>query len=257
MKSKIKIFGLLIAVFFTYIACEEDKIETYSGNNNIYFKWAETATYIGNISERRDSVGFSFALIEANVKEMLVKVPITLQGEVSMRDRKVNVVVDESSTAVEGVDFDLPQNIMFRAGYAIDSIPVTFYRTPSMKDKTISLALRLESNEDFDIEYKTLIDNNKLLELTRLTLTINDIIQRPASWFDFYLGDFSGKKIFLMKELLGVEPADFDTQGLIPISNMLYYGSFMQRYLNEQSLAGNTIYEEDGTTPMMMGLGVQ
>lgn len=256
MKNNIKIIGFLLITMIGFISCEEDQIDTYTGSNNIYFTWAEKGAYFTSGFARKDSVGYSYALIKADVTEMLVKVPIAIQGKVATEDRTINVVIDERSTASEGIHYVLPENIALKAGNVYDSIPVIFYRTDEMKDQNFSLILKLEPNENFSTDFQNQIDGENILSLTELELTINDIVQEPAAWYAYYLGDFSAKKIFLMSDLLGFDPGDFEVRGIISTAEMLYFGSFMQRYLNEQRLAGNTVYEEDGNE-MVMGLGVQ
>ncbi len=96
--------------------------------------------------------------------------------------------------------------------------------------------------------------SNRQVSLVSFRWFANDIIKKPARWLDTYLGTFTRKKLLLMAQVLGFEPAYLDAS--VSIVEMTAYGKFMQRYLNEQKAAGNTVYEDDGSE-MTMGPSVQ
>src|SRR5690606_24229579 len=100
-------------------------------------------------------------------------------------------------------------------------------------------------NEYFSTSMKDKVLNTntgKIHSFVTYRWFVNDIIKRPGRWLDGYLGTFTRKKLFLMVEVLGIDPAYLD--GSVSIPETLAYGKFMQRYLNEQRGAGNTILEE-------------
>lgn len=258
MKKLLNNIAILSVVLLSFISCEKDQIDTYSGKNNIYFTYAESC---GNFSssgkELRDSIGYSFALKKLDVEEMLINVPIGVQGVVSTEDREVNLVIDHASTAIEGTHFIIPKHIVFKAGVAVDNIPVTFLRTSELKTENILLVLRLEPNKDFSTDFETKIFNADTLSLVKLKININDILEKPSVWFDFYLGSFSSKKMSLMSEILDFDPSIFDDSAPIKLSwsKLNYFGVFTQNYLDLQDYKGNTIFEDDGS-PMIMGPGL-
>ncbi|MNL07062.1 hypothetical protein D3C87_1277220 [compost metagenome] len=83
---------------------------------------------------------------------------------------------------------------------------------------------------------------------------MNDILKKPFRWQDSYLGVFSRKKLLLMVEIVDADPAYID--GSPSIGVLQAWGKYMQRYLNDQKVAGNIIREADGTE-MIMGPLVQ
>lgn len=257
MKKLINHIVLLSLVLLCFMACETDAIDTYSGKDNIYFTYAESGDdFIVGGRERRDSIGYSFAFDEPEVQQMLVKIPFAVQGNVSTEERVVKLVVDEASTVIEGTHFEIPSQVILGAGKAVDSLPITFFRVPEMKTENLSLVLRLESNENFTTDFKSRVINSDTLSLVKLKITINDILKMPLGWYDYYQGDFTAKKFFLMSELLDFDPIDFNDPRIVNLGVQQYYATFMQRYLNEQEAVGNTIYEDDGSK-MVMGPGVQ
>jgi hypothetical protein len=83
---------------------------------------------------------------------------------------------------------------------------------------------------------------------------VNDIIKKPARWQDAVFGIFTRKKLLLMASILNFEPVYLEAT--VSPGESTAYGKYMQRYLNEQKLLGNTILEEDGSV-MSMGSSVQ
>jgi hypothetical protein len=89
----------------------------------------------------------------------------------------------------------------------------------------------------------------KKINYTRFKLTFTDKLIQPISWQPGIFGVFTAKKLFLMCDLMNLEPEMFNLPTTAPglsIPEVLYYGSFMKRYLADQKVNGNTIYEEDG-----------
>lgn len=243
------IMGLILSSF---IACEKDEIDTFSGKDSIYFTWPVEGTSFNNATVYPDSTGVSFAFIPPTKNDTIIKLPVSVQGMLSDVDRKVSLKVSEESTAVKGVHFDYPERIVFRANVPTDSIPVTLYRTPEMKQESFQMILQLVENEDFSTEmaYMENESTGEILNYTKFQVSISDIIETPQYWFEPYLGDFTAKKLFLMSDVLGIPTDTFNNP--VSISDMQFYGQFMARYLDEKAAAGETVYEDDGTE-MEMG----
>ncbi|WMI64128.1 DUF4843 domain-containing protein [Aestuariibaculum sp. YM273] len=256
--KNIFIYACLFCIGFIAVSCNTDEINTYQEDkDNIYFTWSEQKPDNRYPYSYIDSLGVTFAFKPQDVTSFVFKLPISVQGELSDKDRVVNLSVKAESTAKEGLHFDLPETIVLGANKSVDSIPITLYRTPEMKNESLTLILELLSNDNFSVNMTNkLIDEQtgETLNYTVFQLSVNDILETPARWFEPYLGEFTAKKMLLMTELLNI-PLDYYTNS-VPISESQYYGTFMQRYLNEKAAAGETIYEEDGT-PMVMGRFVQ
>lgn len=252
--KKIVILSFLFLSFFGLLSCSQEEIKAYDDSDNIYFSPA-VYPYIKkeNLPIKTDSTGFSFSLENPSVDKKVFLIPIRVQGKVTNVDRKVKVTVDPSSTAVEGTNFDLPENILIRAGREVDTIAVTVYRTPDIKAKMATVVLNLEENEFFSTKMQSTVTNlltQKTMSFIRFKLSFDDKLTEPKGWVVFYLGNFSAKKFLLMCELLNLEPSLFSVaigSGVLTGGDYRYYGSFMKRYLQEQKASGNTIYEEDGT----------
>ncbi|UNY98515.1 DUF4843 domain-containing protein [Zhouia spongiae] len=256
MKNKIIYIGL-VCCYILAISCSTDEIDTFNTKDNVYFTWAEKRPDNTYPHQYIDSLGMTFAFMPQTTTDIIFKLPISVQGKLSQQAREVDVKVREESTAKKGVHFDFPDQLTLRANSHVDSIPITLYRTPDMKSSTFTLALELVANENFSVNMEDKIIDEQTGETRNYTvfqISMNDILQTPQHWSSGYFGVFTVKKMLLMGELLNI-PMDYYTHQ-VAIPEIEYHGQFMQRYLNEKTAAGETIYEEDGT-PMAMGIFVQ
>ncbi|MBB4801566.1 hypothetical protein HNP37_001627 [Flavobacterium nitrogenifigens] len=249
--KKILILGITFLSLLGITSCEKEEIEAYSSTDNIYFS-PSVYPLITN-GTLIDSTGFSFSLDPATIKERVYLLPVRVQGKVSDVDRKIKLTVDPASTAVAGTNFSLPENIVMRAGRAVDTIPITVYRTADLKNKSLTLVLNLEENESFTTNMKSRVVNvltGKTLSFINFELSFTDQLTQPKGWVVGFFGTFSAKKFFLMCELMDLDPMMFNQQtgGVgLTVPDVQYYQSFMKRYLADQKASGNTIYEDNGT----------
>lgn len=248
--KKILILSIAFLSLIGLTSCDKEEIETYHDTNNIYFSRAMFPLY--SSGPVIDSTGFSFGLDNIEITERIYPLAIRVQGKVADVDRKVKLTVDPTSTAVLGTHFILPENIVMRAGKAIDTVLVKVLRTPDMKTKDFTLVLNLEENEFFTTNMKTKVTNvltQKTMSFIRFKLSFNDKLSTPIGWVSSFLGVFTAKKFFLMCDLMNLEPSMFNQATGSPgltLPDIQYYQSFMKRYLADQKASGNTIYEENG-----------
>ncbi|PXY45998.1 DUF4843 domain-containing protein [Flavobacterium hydrophilum] len=249
--NKILILSILFLSLLGFTSCEKEEIATYEATDNIYFSNAMFAP--NKISAPLiDSTGFSFGLDNPAITERIFKIPIRVQGKLSNVDRKVKLTIDPTSTAVAGTHFSIP-DVFIHAGQEVDTIEVTVFRAPDMKNNSFTLVLNLEENEFFTTNMKSKVVNaltNKTMSFIRYKLSFDDKLTQPAGWYAPYLGVFTAKKFFLMCDLMQLNPAMFSQKlgaAGLTIPEVVYYQTFMKRYLADQKKSGNTIYEDDGT----------
>lgn len=242
------VMAVILASVLT--ACKKQGLTYYSGNSNIYF----TTNFANTI----DTGLVSFGYAPPEVKDSVVKIPVSVMGPVSAVDRTYKVLIEEGSTAKSGTHYDAVQGTYtIRAGRNVDTLALRLHRTADMQTASVSLILTLQPNENFQTAMQTRITNTNtgaFISYITYRLIVNDILTRPKSWLDFYEGAFSRKKITMMALVLGVGIADISNNSSIP--QLIYWGRATQLYLNEQKEKGNIIYEDDGTV-MAMGPGVQ
>jgi hypothetical protein len=94
-------------------------------------------------------------------------------------------------------------------------------------------------------------------------LILSDQLGPGNNWagvFAAYFGAFSVKKVRLINEVAGM-PLDYYTTGWLTDLQLSarapLWAITTSRYLADQKAAGHTVYEDDGVTPMTMGITYQ
>jgi len=244
-------------------SCKKQSLVTYNAADNIYFN------FISDTSPRlySDTTNVTFSFSSDAVKDTIVRIPVQVTGVASKADRAFQLSVDANSTAVANTDYVLPSTLVIPAGQISDSIAITFKRTAAIKDHSVFLALRLQANDQFKTQLQirsryandlSIIEPGDTSQMQTFKIILSDMLQAGPYWtnYSYYFGDFSEKKVRLMNQIIGM-PLDFWSVDLyssqLQQANTLYYGGFTYRYLSDQNYQGNTIFEADGITPMLMG----
>lgn len=253
MKSLQYILGAFL-IIASAVACKKSEIKTYDGKISVYFPRSLSSPYL-------DTLAVTFTFAPLSTTDSLIKIPVRIAGEPVDKDRVYNLVINPNkTTAVAGSDYKLNDKRQFviPAGKVTDTIYLDLLRTPALLTEQKAVSFTLLPNENFqtDILFKVVntITGQRVSNVD-YTVSFNDILRKPGRWLDGYLGAFSRKKAFLMIELMGMDLAYLDNAAAV--SDIIYYGKFMQRYLNEKKALGETVYEADNVTPMVMGPSVQ
>lgn len=259
MKRNIYVIAVILFFCVGIIGCKKD-LKTYEGEAGIYFP--SSYRFLNGAQVGVDSTLISFAYAKTTAKDSAVFLPVKIEGKSVNTDREFKLTIVPTSTAVQGTHYEmLSKTFIIPANQITGVIGIHLKRTPDMLDKNFLLILKLEENNNFKTLMQDVVINTttgKKKSYIQHTLWINDILKKPKSWFDPYVGVFSRKKLFLLADLAEINDiADLDNTSITTIPKMIYYGTFMQRYLNEMRAMGKTIYEEDGTTEMIMGPSVQ
>ncbi|MDR6783984.1 hypothetical protein ABIE26_002627 [Pedobacter africanus] len=257
MKKKVYIMVMMLAFFAAFVSCKKD-LKTYDGVDGIYFLNAMVAV---NQNPVNDSTIVSFGYVKPEKKDSVFFLAVRAAGAPAKNDREFKLTIDPSSTAVEGTHYNfLNRDFVIRANETIGLIPVKLNRTAEMSGKAFMLRLKLEENANFKTPMQDVVVNSttgKKRSYVQHSIWFDDILRKPKSWLDGYLGTFSRKKLFLMAEIAEIKNlSDLDNTTITTIPKTIYYGTFMQRYLNEMKAAGKTIYEDNGSE-MIMGPSVQ
>ncbi|TCD03511.1 DUF4843 domain-containing protein [Pedobacter psychroterrae] len=257
MKKYIYIIVALLAFCAAFVSCKKN-LNTYDGVDGIYFLPAMVSI---NQLPVNDSSIVSFGYAKPELKDSVFYLQVRAAGLPSKTDRDFKLTIDPSSTAIEGTHYEfVSKNFVIPANETVGRIFLKLNRIAELTSKPVILRLNLEENANFKTPMEDRIVNvttGKKLSYIQHSVWFDDILKKPKSWLDFYMGTFSRKKLFLLAEVAEIEKiSDLDNTALTPIPKSLYYATFMQRYLNEMKAAGKTIYEED-SSEMIMGPGVQ
>lgn len=257
MKKYIYIVIALVAIGGLFSACKKD-LKTFEAETGIYFL---PSVFAWEKKPVGDSTIISFSYAKSTLKDSVILIPVMITGQTSTKDKDFKLSIDPASTAVPDTHYEiLTKNFAIPANGQTAIVSIKLHRTEDMLTKDYVLILNLEGNENFKTPMvDRVLDaaTGRKISYIRYKIHLNDILKKPAAWLDYYLGPFSRKKLFLLAETAEIKNiGDLDNTSLTSISKIVFYGTFMQRYLNEMKASGKTIYEEDGKE-MRMGDAVQ
>lgn len=254
MKKYIKIIITLFVIVVALTACEEEEIQTFNGNEVVYFRWAIDGR--GTATQKTDSIAYTFAYeLPSEVTSYLISVPVKVQGFKSDEDRAITVKVKEESTAQKDIHYTIPEDVVIPANAYVGYIPVTFNRTEDMKTEVLSLKLQLLENENFKVDLygeEISYNSNRVLSYSEFEITVSDILTEPDRWstLERWIGAFSVKKFYLFAEVNNIPLPNYD----IEFDQVTFWGhlDIFKAYLEAQKNAGTPVLEEDGTE-MVLG----
>lgn len=215
-------------------SCQEDQLEFYHGVDNIYF-------YRRNVPSAQiwlDTTLFSFAF--ADTPDTLLQLPLRGQGEMTAYDRTFRVAV-EGGTAEAGVNYEpLQDEYLLKANNIYSSIPIRIYKD-GLKDKSVSVVIRLLPNENFIQNMPFTIVKYDTIDITRHVLVFTNQLKQPTAWNEAFLGYFSEAKFRLVNEELGIPAASwYDDSRLVEMSAKARgAGVLMVNYIDEYIKAGD------------------
>ena len=156
------------------------------------------------------------------------------------------------SSVVEEDYEALSSSYTLKAGEVYGEIPISFHRMPSLKGNERSLVVELVENEDFTLPIRLWRNSStEYVNVTRHTIVISDKYVQLPGYRTGHFGPFSEKKMELILQLSGMSLNDFNVQ--LPVTLTKSLGQKLNRYLAEMRARGETVYEEDGVTPMTAG----
>lgn len=264
-------------IFYTSLAgglllmaasCKKEALLTYKAADNIYFNYLTGVDPANNnLGQFTDSLDLTFSFSDATVTDTMASIPVAVTGVASDHDRYYALSVNSASTAKSGVNYELPNALLIRAGKTEDTLYIKVKRTPELKTNQLILQLDLKENDQFKTQYlfrprqgnsQTNIRDQDTILTTTFKVTMADMLAAGPYWYnhyEYYFGTFSEKKVRLMNQVAGMPLSFWSKPANTPQerSEVAYYGGFMARYLSDQTAAGNMILEADGITPMKMG----
>lgn len=250
MKTLNKISATLalgLAIFF--LACQKKELELYHIPDNIYFYSDLDVNYLG----ATNTAEVTFAYSDEQVPDTIVPIVVATTGAPQAFDRKISLVLDSATTAIEGLHYDLlSESLTIRSGVVKDTIYIRLKRTEDLKESKFRIGIVLMANEHFHTDLvaaKPYSDyEGELLPVNEFQLYFSDIVIAPPYWFEWAFGPFSLKKMDLIAWLGEKDRSFFLDEPTYEKMMVFYsYSILLHRYLLAQKKAGNTIYEEDGT----------
>ncbi|WP_127126943.1 DUF4843 domain-containing protein [Pseudoflavitalea rhizosphaerae] len=266
MKQVIYAF-LPVSLLFMAVSCKKEALMKYKSADNVYFNYLVGVDPVNNnLGYYIDSIDLTFSFSDPSVQDSILKIPVGVTGVATDQDRSFSLAIDPSSTAKPGLNYELPETFLIRAGKIEDTIRIKVNRTPELKSNMLTLLLTLQENDQFKTQFKfrprqgnsqTNIRDQDTIRTTTFKVRMADMLAAGPYWDTYYFwhfGTFSEKKVRLMNQVAGMPLSLWSKLAETPQerSEIAYYGGFMARYLSDQAAAGNTILDEDGITPMKM-----
>lgn len=241
------IYILLLA----FVAACSSEIDTYHGESGVYFAMRDNVNTVNVDTLYRESSSLPFIVTGSTDSVFVLRVKIL--GTVTDYDRQVEIKVLKELSSVEDTDYDALSSVYtLRAGEVYGEIPIRFHRTSSLKGKERSLVVELVANEDFSLPIRMWRNSGtEYVDVTRHTIVISDKYVQLPGYRTGHFGPFSEKKMELILQLSGMSLNEFNVQ--LPVTLTKSLGQKLSRYLAEMKARGETVYEEDGVTPMTAG----
>lgn len=175
------------------MSCSKDAVDEYGEVNYVYLANDSTSTL------EVAPIEYSFAFHPGADKDT-VPVLIKLIGKLSDQDRLITLTVDASQTTALTSDYQLPVQMVLRAGRAWDTIALVLNNSDRLKAEKFKIRLMLNENEYFRLGPPA----NRYIDIT-----FSDMIARPG-WWDSdvvernFLGPYSDAKYRLFIEATGI-----------------------------------------------------
>lgn len=234
-----------------FMAACSSEIGTYHGESGVYFAMRDNVNTVNVDTLYRETSSLPFVVTDSRDSVFILRVKIL--GAVADHDRQVEIkVVDDMSSVVEEDYEALSSSYILKAGEVYGEIPISFHRMPSLKGNERSLVVELVENEDFTLPIRLWRNSStEYVNVTRHTIVISDKYVQLPGYRTGHFGPFSEKKMELILQLSGMSLNDFNVQ--LPVTLTKSLGQKLNRYLAEMRARGETVYEEDGVTPMTAG----
>ncbi len=247
---------MLLVIMFS---CAKDELPLFDTEiSNVYFEWAKEGK--AGIAAGIDSLNISFAFEAPTVIDSVVQIPVKIQGYTAKTDRIVNLKILASTTAQQGIHYDMPETVVLPADSVKTYVPVTLKRDASLKQGEVSLKFALVANQYFNTDIlntQETLTGNRVLSYTEFELIYSDVLTQPEWWappiVTRYMGDWSAKKMQLLSELSGVPLSVLALPASPSVTEVFSYTRILRDYLKAQKAAGTPVYEDDGVTEMTVG----
>lgn len=197
MYIRMKQYILLSLSVLFFFSCAEDKIETYSGKQYLYF-----SELMDTKEENKEAVEISFNNYPLD-DELSVEISLGLVGDPFSvpTPYKVSVVTDKTTALAE--NYELPATPMFKPNVAEDVLSLRLIKTERLKED-VTLMLKIESNEYIAGSIK---------QYETIKIVFNAVESRPLWWTTTvnknYLGTYSPEKYRALVQYGGEEATDF------------------------------------------------
>ena len=229
------IFFIFSCLIFGLSGCEQ-KIDTWSGKDVAY------------VDMEADSTLVSFIYINTDVDTVQVRVQV--MGNIPEdQPRYVDVKV-KAENATVGTDYEAIENrYTIEGGNIFCTIPVVLKRPADQTIKAVEIELM--ENEYFHLYYlEDVLTSGSDIKYTNTKHRIvfhNIMKEPPATWNEYYFGNFTVKKFETICEVMEISRDQFFSYSYMSFGRIRFIASYMKDYLERFPIP-----DEDGKN-MKMG----
>lgn len=196
--KQLNYLNLLLLALLILGSCKKSSEITYNEPAMVYFyKYGINA----------DSLHYTFANKDVERTEDTVYLHFRIMGDAAEQDREVNLIVEDSSTAVQGVDFSFGAEVI-HAGAFEDSIAVVLHKTAKLDTTAATIHLAIGASKDFKPGYT---DNGINLSGTgsrlQYSIIMSNQLNKPDNWdgsLSRYFGSYSRVKFQFIISVSGI-----------------------------------------------------
>lgn len=231
----------------SFSSCDEEMME-YEGPDGVYLMHYEP---MGGYEYNTKEVN----LMNSAEKEVDFPLSVIITGKVRDYDRPYLIAAVDSSTAVAGEDYILPEGGVIKAGEYTDTLHVKLLKNSKLEKEKVKLIVKVLPNEHFTTDL-TKYTTDRKFDPRIFELTFTSIMDKPY-WWEYYnassnvengnLGFFTAKKISLINELYGLTYADWiEGSPTMNLTKVRFIYIRFGKYLIEQYRNRTPVLEEDG-----------
>ena len=174
----------LLFLVFLLMSCDESEIQTYEGDNFIYF--TDQAAFNDSIPR----INYTFVFEEDSVTSMVLQLPVKVTGAFTGQDRRFSVDVLDG-TAKEGQHYTILDEVNVIEDQATGGfLNIRFNRTADLADNQVEMLIGLSNDETFRQGTNYIY-----------YLAVSDLFTEPEWWgypgssgFDRHIGPFTKVK---------------------------------------------------------------
>ncbi len=256
------IYTCLAFTAILFGACSEETVSLYDGcKAGLFIQEINTTDMYGNPRSYRDSTSFSFASVNEAYKDYDLRFIVRTMGNTVNEARPYKIAIEEGTTAVEGVDFDLSRNdFIVHANNSTDTVWVRLIRTNTLRTTTLRIKLGLVANEYFDLPidyYKNSAswsEDGTRNSATSYIIRFSEIYTEPFYWESFggdYFGKFTINRYLELNKVMGWTVNDWSNAGSsgskVALGKFDFAARVFQKHLQKMADAGTPVLDDDGS----------
>ena len=239
MKLKLNNLLIFLVIAGLIASCTKDERLMYEQDPRVYFyKFPRVS------QTNPDSVLYTFGVKPVSQQTDTLYLTLRIMGSPENRDREVNLVALDSSTAKRGYHYEFGPLIIPANEFGA-TIPVYLFKQPGLKDSIVNLYLTIGESKDFKPGYTDKANSFHAFDRLHYKISFTDQLVKPSNWdgsLASAFGTYSKVKYQFMIASTG--KVDWRT-GVFP-ADLNFLAAKVKAALLEYELANGPLIDESG-----------